>query len=176
MSEKEFSEKVLPVSNRLYSVSYRILESKEDSEDAVQEVMIRLWNMRTKLKEYSSIEALGVTMIRNYSIDIIRKRRPGMTEGLRTIDGKSMDVPSPYDILAESETRGIVADILDNMPKDYSDLIRQHDIEGFDYREIAAERDQNVNSLRVTISRARKMLRDEYRRLGYDKRATKGTA
>lgn len=162
MSEKEFKEKILPLSRNLYSISYRLLRTKEDSEDAVQETMLKLWKMRLRLAEYNSTEALAATMLRNHCLDQIRKKKtdsldsPGMKLEEQTVEN------SPHEIMMAKETSVILQKILDNMPDGYASLIRQRDIEGMEYGEIALLLNQNVNTLRVSVSRARKMLKDKF--------------
>jgi RNA polymerase sigma-70 factor, ECF subfamily len=168
MSEEEFKDSILPLSRRLFSVSFRILRSTEDAEDAVQETLLKIWNMRSRLKEYNSPEALAMTMVRNYSIDSIRKRRTESLDapGLK-FEGKP-DNESPFEILKEKETTEIIETILKGMADQYSSVIRRRDIEGLEYEEIAALTDQSVNTVRVAVSRARKMVRDEYNRIVYE--------
>ncbi len=75
MTRTEFDSLVISSGRKLYGHAYRILGDKEGSEDAVQEVFVRMWKMKMKLDEYESVEALAVTMVRNYCIDQVRKRR-----------------------------------------------------------------------------------------------------
>jgi RNA polymerase sigma-70 factor (ECF subfamily) len=176
MSETEFKNIILPDSRRLYSVAYRILRSKEDAEDAVQEVLLRLWKMRLRLAEYSSVEALSTTMIRNYCLDRLRKKRSDSTDDPATSCRELKNEETPYEVLKTTETRDIIKNILTKMPDLYSSLVQKHDIDGLSYEEISVQTSQNVNTLRVTLSRARKMLRDEYNKLQYEAGTTKRVA
>jgi RNA polymerase sigma-70 factor (ECF subfamily) len=49
-------------------------------------------------------------------------------------------------------------------------MIRLRDIEGFSYEEIAKKTGQNINTLRVSLSRARKFIRDEFNKYQYERR------
>jgi len=75
MTRTEFDDLVRKLGRRLYGIAYRILKTQEGSEDAVQEVMVKLWKMNAKLSGYDSVEALATTMTKNYCIDIIRKQK-----------------------------------------------------------------------------------------------------
>ena len=83
---------------------------------------------------------------------------------------------TPFDVLRATETRDNITSILTNMPDIYSSIVQKHDIEGLSYEEISAQTSQNINTLRVTLSRARKMLRDEYNKLLYEAGTTKRVA
>lgn len=80
MSGEEFSIYVRQTSRKLYAFAYRILRNKEEAEDVVQEVFIKLWHLGNKLDEYRCIDALATTMIRNHCIDLIRKKRPSFAD------------------------------------------------------------------------------------------------
>ena len=176
MSEADFKEIVLPVSRRLYSVAYRILRSKEAAEDAVQEVLLKMWKMRFRLSEFNSVEALATTMTKNYCLDRLRKQRTDSIDDHDIICRELKNEETPYEVLRASETKDVITKILINMPELYSSVVRKHDIEGLSYEEISAETSQNINTLRVTLSRARKMLRDEYNKLIYEADTTKRVA
>ncbi|MCK4699966.1 MAG: RNA polymerase subunit sigma-70, partial [Bacteroidales bacterium] len=60
MNSEEFKNIVLPLNNKLYSFAFRILKRREEAEDAIQEVFLKLWKLRNKLKEYRSLEAFAM--------------------------------------------------------------------------------------------------------------------
>lgn len=59
----------------MLSYALKLTDESADAEDAVQEVMLKLWNIRRKLDEYHSIEALSMTMTRNACMDQWRSKR-----------------------------------------------------------------------------------------------------
>ena len=76
MELKQFKIDVLPLREKLLNYARKLTEDPSDAEDAVQEVMLKLWNMRQRLDEYRSIEALAMTMTHHLCMDIWRARRP----------------------------------------------------------------------------------------------------
>ena len=68
------------------------------------------------------------------------------------------------------ESGEILNRIIDGLPEAYKIVIKLRDIEGASYEEIAEKTDQNINTLRVTLSRARKIIRDEYKKYQYERR------
>lgn len=75
MTPEEFRMTVLPEGRRLYALAFRFLNSREEAEDAVQEVMMKLWSERNEKRDYSSVAAWTTTLTRNHCIDILRKRK-----------------------------------------------------------------------------------------------------
>jgi RNA polymerase sigma-70 factor (ECF subfamily) len=173
MKRTEFNDLVLQYSRNLYGYAYRILRNQEEAEDAIQEVFIKLWNMGNKIDSYNSLEALAVTMTKNFCIDQIRKRKQFIRDDEVKQDQYSVDNSSPFELLNSKESEDILHQIIDQLPEIYNIAIRLKEIEGLSYEEIAARTDQNINTLRVTLSRARKMIREEFNKFQYERRGFK---
>lgn len=168
MTRLEFNNHVLQLSRKLYLVAFRFLKSREEAEDAVQEVFIKLWDKREKLDEYNSIEALAITTIKNHCIDRIRRSRTMVTE---EHDGRKdlyVNEPLPDEIMERAEMALMLDRIIMSLPENYREIITLKEIDGLSYEDIARITDQNVNTLRVNLSRARKMIRDEFKKKKYE--------
>ena len=164
MTRIDFNKLVHTIGRKLYTHAYRILRDKEGSEDAVQEVFVKLWKMNSRLDEYESVEALAVTMAKNYCIDQIRKQKfvePGENGAFSLYHDSEL---SPQEKLENKETSAIMHMIINDLPEMYREIIQLRDIEELSYEEIADKTGQNINTLRVNLSRARKSVRDEYKK------------
>lgn len=164
MTRTYFNDLVASISTRLYNQAYRILREKESSEDAVQEVFLKLWKMHEDLDKYNSVEALASTMVKNYCIDQIRKLRyheKGKNDSLSLIEDLAL---SPADELEQNESGFILDRIVEGLPEGYRDLLRLREIEELEYDEIVKKTGLNINTLRVNLSRARKLVREKYKR------------
>ncbi|HEY9116596.1 MAG TPA: sigma factor, partial [Roseivirga sp.] len=75
MELQEFKSKVLPLKDRLYRIALHMLKSVEEAEDALQDVMVKLWDKRLQLGEYRSIEAFAVTVTKNRCLDRIKSKK-----------------------------------------------------------------------------------------------------
>jgi RNA polymerase sigma factor (sigma-70 family) len=176
MTRTDFNNLVQQLSRKMYGFAFRILSNREEAEDAVQEVFIRLWKMGDKLDEYSSINALATTMTKNYCIDQVRKRKRSPLEEYKNQEYNSSASPSPLDQLENRESGNIIFSIIEKMPENYGNVIRLREIEGMSFEEIAVKSGQNINNLRVMLSRARKMIKDEYNKYQYERRGVKPVA
>jgi RNA polymerase sigma-70 factor (ECF subfamily) len=173
MSRDNFNDLVRQLSRKLYGYSFRILRNQEEAEDAVQEVFIKLWNLGKKLDGYISIEALSVTMIKNFCVDQLRKKKHLDYEELTKRDFQNPDNSSPSELLENTESDAILHSIINQLPDIYKDVIILKEIDGLSYEEISDKTEQNVNTLRVTLSRARKMIREEYNKYQHERRRIK---
>jgi len=176
MTRAEFNEYVRMHSRKLYSFAFRILRNQEESEDAVQEVFIKLWNMGEKLDSYINIDALATTMIRNYCIDQIRKRNSHMQSQIENIDIQLFTSPSPHQQLEDKESYDIIKKVMEGLPEKYKNILILREIDGLSYEEIASETSQDINNLRVLLSRARVMLKNGYNKYNNEKRGIRQSA
>jgi RNA polymerase sigma factor (sigma-70 family) len=170
MTRSEFDHLIQQQSRRLYGFAFRILRSQEEAEDVVQEIFIKLWKMGDKLDEYKSIDALATAMTKNYCIDLIRKQKHDYKGEFSIIDLHNLTSPSPQEQMENRESGEILNMIIAGLPETYSLVIKLRDIDGISYEEIAEKTEQNINTLRVTLSRARKIIRDEYKKYQYERR------
>jgi RNA polymerase sigma-70 factor (ECF subfamily) len=173
MTRSDFSDLVKHISRKLYVYAFRFLQNQEEAEDAVQEVFIKLWKMKEKLNEYESIEALATTMTKNYCIDQVRKHKNISKEAYNSEGYLNVISPSPQDQMENRESGEIIHNIIDHLPEIYKTIVKFKDIDGLSYEEIADKTEQNINTLRVTISRARRLIRDEYNKYQYEHRGIK---
>ena len=170
MTRTDFIDLVQQLSRKLYGYAFRILRNQEEAEDAVQEIFIKLWNMGEKLNEYKSVDALVITMTKNYCIDQIRKQKNIYNDEQNNQDQAYATSPTPHEQLESKETNDILTTIINTLPDTFRILIRLKEIEGLSYEEIAEITDQNINTLRVTLSRARRRIKDEYNKYQYERR------
>jgi RNA polymerase sigma-70 factor (ECF subfamily) len=164
MTRERFNDYVLQQSRKLYGFAFRILRNQEESEDAVQEVFIKLWKMGDRLDNYESIDALATTMTKNYCIDQIRKLKHPVNYHTDINDYQFKTTISPHDQLENAESDAIIHRIIGDLEDKYRMVIELRDIQGLSYEEISEKTGQNINTLRVTISRARGFIRDEYKK------------
>jgi len=75
MKSSEFKILLMPFSSRLYRLAFGLLGNREEAEDTVQEVYLKLWKMRDDLGKYNSLEALSVRITRNLCLDQLRRRK-----------------------------------------------------------------------------------------------------
>ena len=173
MIREDFNDLVRQHNRNLYGYAFRILRNQEEAEDAVQEVFIKLWNLGKKLDEYNSIEALATTMVKNFCIDQLRKKKHLVQKENIQQDFLKTDTESPYELMVKRESDNILNHIIDQLPDIYKNVIILREIEELSYEEIASKTEQNINTLRVTLSRARKIVREEFNKYQYERRRIK---
>ncbi len=159
MDQKEFIKVISPFKDRLYRLAKRLLVSNEEAEDATQEVLVKLWNNKGKLESYSSVEAMAMTMTKNYCLDQLKSKRA--TE-MRIVHNNYTDRQAGLQQQAEDRDSWKWAEkIMQKLPEQQKLIVQMRDIEQYEFEEIAKIMDMNENAVRVALSRGRKTMREE---------------
>ena len=138
----------------------KLTDDSSDAEDVVQEVMLKLWNIRQKLEEYNSIEALAVRITHNLCMDMWRSKRTDQVS-LDQVPVVSQTV-NPERVLEGNDEIRLMREIISSLPTLQQTIIRMKDIEEYETEEIAQITGCSSESIRSNLSRARKKVRDIY--------------
>lgn len=155
MTSEEFEYIAKGLRSAIMGVAAGYFHNKEDLEDVVQEIMLRLWLRREQLE--SNIEGLAVHATRNYCISIWRKQRLREMvdiEGIRSVED---NVGADSYLLAADKERLLDAAIgkLSRSEQRIIRLIQQDNLEA---PEIATITGLKLHSIQTIISSARRKL------------------
>lgn len=160
MSLQTFTNEVLPLKDKLYRFALRILRDPQEAEDVVQDIMIKVWDKREEWKNWSSIEAMCMTMTRNLSIDRTRSKHRKVGEipdGIDIVEGSA----SPEQSTSSKDMMNHIRQMMDQLPEKQKSIIQLRDIEGYTYQEIADLLDIPLSQVKVNVHRARIFLKKE---------------
>ena len=142
------------IRERLKAGAGKMLSDAEAAEDALQDAFVRLWG-RYQVRSEREAEALLTRTVRNVSIDQLRKRK---TVPL------AMDLPEERTENREALFRR-VEEMVDTELTDLQRLIiRRHEYESVTLERIAEELGMQPPAVRMQLSRARKTIREQYRK------------
>ena len=160
MLARDFKTEVLPISNKLLRFALQILQDEEEAKDVLQDIFLKLWQKRDELEKVENVEAFAMRMIRNRCLDVIKSRR---TVSMEIVKKSSLptDESTETDYLENSDSVGLVKQIIAELPDLQRTIIHLRDVEQLEFEEIAEATELNVNAIRVNLSRARKKVRDE---------------
>ena len=158
MNQTEFIHLVTPFKDKVFRLAKRLLISTEEAEDATQEILVKLWNMNDGLKEYRSVEALAMTMTKNYCFDQLKSKR---ASNLKIVHNNFTDREASLQQKVEDrDTWNWVEKIINDLPEQQKLIIQMRDIEQYEFEEIAKILEMNETAIRVALSRARKTIRE----------------
>ncbi len=164
MSKETVTSVFVKLRCRLLRLASGVLPSLEDAEDALQDAFVRLWQRADSLNTEQEVEAVATTTLRHLGIDRYRREQRFAMEKLN----EEYD-HSDEDEQTISERKELLDDVERLMEKVLSPsqrkIIELHEYEGQSYEEVAAQMGMQQAAVRMQISRARKALREEYRKL-----------
>ena len=160
MSQERFKAEILPIRDKLFHIAHKILAEEEEAEDAVQEVLLKLWHIRDSLQKYESPAAFATTVTKNHCLDRLKVKN--RQESLDETYNARVGSDNPYLQLERKNTEEVIRKIIEKLPQLQQEIIRMKDMEEYEVEEIAEITGTKVESVRVNLSRARKKVREEY--------------
>ncbi len=158
MKQKEFLNTILPCKNTLYRLAKRLLVSSDEAEDAVQEVFLKLWKGRDKINNYRSPEAFAITVTKNYCLDRLKSKQ---ASNLKIVHSNYKNNENIERTIEGNEGVELVTKIMETLPEKQKMIMQLRDIEQFEFAEISQMLEINETAIRVVLSRARKVVREQ---------------
>lgn len=161
----EFDELLAPHIESLYRLAYRFTGRKEDAEDLVQELLLRLFARMDRLREVRELKPWLARSLYNLYIDTIRgiKRSP-----LGHLDGDSDNVlalledqhAQPDNHLELSQQQKQLMQAVNSLGEAHRSLVIMHDMEGYTLNEMSQIMALPIGTLKSRLHRARNKLRE----------------
>ena len=164
----KFEEEVLQLADQVYRVARRLVSSREEAEDLVQETYARAFRSWRSYTPGTNLRAWVFRILTNLNIDRGRReQRAPVTEPLEEgdyflynrleEDGGAGDEERVVERLSQD---GIVR-ALSAVPHDFRDVIVLVDIGDFSYQEAAQILDIPVGTVMSRLHRGRRVLKRE---------------
>lgn len=158
MTQSNFLKVVLPFKDKVFRLAKRLLVSKEEAEDATQELFFKLWKNKEKIADYKNVEAYAMTMTKNYCYDRLKSKQ---ASNLTLIHTNYKEKETALDKNIEyRDSINQVHQLIENLPENQKVIIQLRDIEQYDFDEICNVLNMKPIAVRVALSRARKTLRE----------------
>jgi RNA polymerase sigma-70 factor (ECF subfamily) len=159
MNQAEFLNIVVPFKDKIFRLAKRLLISREEAEDATQEVLIKLWKNKEQIQNYKNVEAFSMTMTKNFCLDKLKSKH---AQNLKIVHSNYKDENTSLQKQVElNDSISWVGKIIESLPEQQKMVIQLRDIEQYDLEEIAKMLEMNNTAVRVTLSRARKTIREQ---------------
>ena len=154
-----FSQLYATTNAQLFGIALRVLHSRPDAEDALQEIYFKVWKRAASYRhgDYSPISWLAI-IARNQAIDMLRSRAPIAIDISEMADLIGTDL-TPEEELVKKSQRAHIDTCIDGLAKNAA-LIREAYLEGVSYLELAKRHAVPVNTVRTRLRRGLAELRN----------------
>lgn len=163
-----FSDIVRDNEKLLYNLALRLLDSREDAADAVQEAFLKAFTGLENFRGEAKLSSWLCRILNNVCIDILRKRKETVPladgddgEG-ETVVRARVEIPDerfdPVAVLERTELRERVRAAVALLPEEFKAPLLLREYGGLSYAEIAEALELDAGTVKTRIFRARKKL------------------
>lgn len=161
---QQFELLLRPHLKQMYSLAYRLTGNREDAEDLVQDVLLKLF---PRLDEMKTIERLSPWLSRVLYRQFVDKYRRQQRQPLNLVDDdieqeqltEQEPISGPEDLANSGLTLGLLNQAIAKLNEDQRQLILLHDVEGYTLPELQEMLDVPLGTLKSRLNRARGQLR-----------------
>jgi RNA polymerase sigma-70 factor (ECF subfamily) len=157
MDERTYLKRILNVQDIMFRLAKRLLTSTEEAEDAVQEVITKLWANMIQIVTLSNIEGYTMTMIKNYCLDRLKSKQSSQLLLVYYHHDKATTYLDKQIDARDSVSKLMV--FMEDLPEQQQLVLQLRDIEQYDFETIAQITELSEGAVRVALSRARKKIK-----------------
>jgi RNA polymerase sigma-70 factor (ECF subfamily) len=156
---QDFKTQILPMKDKLFRVACRITNDASEAEDVVQEVFIKVWDLRAEWSNYQNLQGWVMQLVKNKSIDKTRSKHR-RTTSLDGIYNMPQQGKSPEQTAVLSDAMQQIKGLMMNLPEKQRLIMELRDFDELTYQEIAETLKIPLNHVKLNLSRARKTIRE----------------
>ncbi|NLF71316.1 MAG: sigma-70 family RNA polymerase sigma factor [Candidatus Anammoximicrobium sp.] len=164
---------------RVFGIAWRILQQREDAEDATQQTFLSVMEHMDRFREEASVATWILRIATNHALKVLRKRRGLATVPLETAGRDSADDATalphpdyiaqwqedPAELAHRAEIRQLLNEALAEVDEKHRLVFVLRDVEGYSTQETAEILGISVANVKVRLMRARLQLRERLTRV-----------
>jgi RNA polymerase sigma-70 factor, ECF subfamily len=138
-----------------------LINDRDTAEEIVQDLFVRLWQEREKIKIESSLNGYLFRSVHNKCLHYIEHRKVVERHAEEMSARKPDTTEDPSEILHYKELQARIAIILERLPERCGRIFCMSRFEGLKYNEIAEKLSVSVKTVEASMGRALKEFRKE---------------
>ncbi|MCB0065111.1 MAG: sigma-70 family RNA polymerase sigma factor [Caldilineaceae bacterium] len=163
-NKRSFSCLVEAYQRPVYNLTYRMLGSPEEAEDAAQEVFLRAYS---RLEQYDPSHKFSTwlfSIANHHCIDRLRKRRKTFVsiDDNPVLQNLQNEAPEPEENILDAEQASELQHLLTQLEPEYRTPLVLRYWEEYSYEEIAEAMELTVSAVKSRLFRARKQMAELY--------------
>jgi RNA polymerase sigma-70 factor (ECF subfamily) len=145
----------------LCNLSYRFVGDIDKAEDIVQDVFVKIWDDRASIDPNRNVKSLIYTMVKNHSLEILRR------EGIGNKIRQNLNISDSHDPFLVDEEKIEKYQLLDQiyvsirqLPPKCGHIFTLSKVNGLTYIQIAGQLNISVKTVENHMGKALKLLRE----------------
>jgi RNA polymerase sigma factor (sigma-70 family) len=159
MNQQIFQATVFVHKDKLFRLAKRMLVSQDEAYDTVQDVMVKLWQMRDDLGKYKNLEAFCMQCIKNECYN--RLKHVEVVENYR----QGIFIRTNTELNSGDNTKEVILELINALPPKQKMAIHLKDVEEYELSEIAEIMEMEENAIRINLMRARQKIKVQLEKL-----------
>ncbi len=156
MTTADFQSQIVNLSDYINGFALKYTRNQENAQDLAQETILRAFLNKEKFRTNTNLKGWLKIMMRNIFINGVRKKSYQMihcdSDSYKVMNGESFEY-TPIDQMMEGQILGEIQ----NLNVDLRRPFELH-LEGFKYKEIAAQLEIPIGTVKSRVFQARKRL------------------
>lgn len=163
--DRQFDNQIRPHLPALYRYAYRLCGSRDDAEDLVQELLIRLYEKQVMPEALDNPHTWLLKVLYRQFIDWQRKSRrtPTLLNDAHSeefLADRHQVQDTPEYAVEQNQLQRDLGRAIDALNAEQRTVILLHDVEGFTLQELQTALETPVGTLKSRLHRGRAQLRD----------------
>lgn len=158
---KAFDNIYSTFNQKLQKFIFTLIKTESDTEDIVQEVFVKVWENREKLKKYSSLDSYLFSIAYNTTISLLRTRvkENKYVEFIKSVQIE-VDEPDFVEGFNSDEMNEKINLLIEKMPPRQREVFKMKYFQNCSYKEIAETLDISINTVENQIVKSHKFLKE----------------
>ncbi len=159
MNQETFKHTVFNLKDEMYRFAKRFLYSADESEDVVQDLMMKFWQMKDQLAEYSNIKSYVMKCVKNECLNRLKHHEVKL--GFAATQSDNIQYyKNDVDNLKDH-----IIGFINQLPDKQKMVMQLKDVEEYDIKEISDIMELEENAVRVNLMRARQKVKEKISQL-----------
>lgn len=149
----------------IYKSVYAVLRNQNDTEDAVQEIFLKVYTSLPRYK-YQGFKTWITRIAVNHAIDIKRKKKLSQEDPMTDLQANYLvdsQIISMDQAMLKKEQKQFIRERLSELPSNYRDVVIGFYIEEKTYQQLAEEQQVQVKTIETKLYRARQWMRKNWK-------------
>jgi len=156
-SAEDYDRFIAPIEDRIIRCIWRIVRDQHDAQDALQNVLARIWKRPRRVFGHANPTALILRMCANSAYEVLRQKlRHPATAAVSDVPGRE---GQPSDAMVQQEQRLQILHAISKLSRKQAAAVLMRLVEQMPYSEIAAALECSEVTARVHVQKGREQLR-----------------
>lgn len=159
MTSQTFETSVFSLKDEMYRFAKKFLQSSDEAEDLVQDLLLKFWQKKEELLEYGNLKSYILKCVKNDCLNRLKHHQVKMNFAevkLHTSDAFQMETNNLKDFILK---------YISELPEKQRLVMHLKDVEEHEVSEIAEILEMEENAVRVNLMRARQKVKAQITQL-----------